>query len=80
MQKGTVCGADRSVYKLIFFLGVLLFYVFSFDFIFNVSYMLTASLENLSEMFTLLITFMIAVFPASCIETKLKSSLFTLVI
>lgn len=28
MQKGTVCGADRSVYKLNFFLGLLLCFCF----------------------------------------------------
>lgn len=33
MQKGTVCGADRSVYKLKFFLGFL--FVFLFCIFFN---------------------------------------------
>lgn len=51
MQKGTVCGADRSVYKLNFFIGFFcIFALNSFDICKR------AWLGHLPEMFTFLTT------------------------
>lgn len=61
MQKGTVCGADRSVYKLHFFPWISFFiFVLHFLSMFHI-FCIKAWLENVPEMFTFLTTLLTVV-------------------